>query len=63
MKTGVEQSVYAMVLLHFLPSKAVLPADAMSKQLGASLIFFQKTVNKASSCGSHHLRLRCKRRL
>ncbi|MEK5137886.1 Rrf2 family transcriptional regulator [Priestia sp. FSL W8-0001] len=46
MKTGVEQSVYAMVLLHFLPSKAVLPADAMSKQLGASLIFSKKLLIK-----------------
>lgn len=46
MKTGVEQSVYAMVLLHFLPSKAVLPADAMSNQLGASLIYSQKLLIK-----------------
>jgi hypothetical protein len=42
MKTGVERSVYAILLLNMLPDKAVLPGEASSQQLGASATYFQK---------------------
>src|SRR5699024_5234848 len=42
MKTGVEQSVYAVLLLNMLPDKAVLPGEAISQQLVASRTYFQK---------------------
>ena len=41
MKTGVEQSVYAILLLTFLPEKAVLPGDVISTQLGVRLRIFK----------------------
>ncbi len=46
MKTGVEQSVYAMLLLTFLPDRAVLPGEFISQQLGASPTYFQKLLRK-----------------
>ena len=46
MKTGVEQSVYAVLLLNMLPDKAVLPGEAISQQLGASPTYFQKLLRK-----------------
>lgn len=46
MKTGVEQSVYALVLLNMLPDKAVLSGEAISQQLGASATYFQKLLRK-----------------
>lgn len=46
MKTGVEQSVYAVLLLNMLPDKAVLPGEAISQQLGASRTYFQKLLRK-----------------
>lgn len=46
MKTGVEQSVYAIMMLHLLPDKAVLPGEAISQQLGASPSYFQKLLRK-----------------
>ncbi|GIP00548.1 Rrf2 family transcriptional regulator [Paenibacillus lautus] len=46
MKTGVEQSVYALVLLNMLPDKAVLPGEAISQQLGTSATYFQKLLRK-----------------
>ncbi|GAB6930508.1 Rrf2 family transcriptional regulator [Paenibacillus sp. JCM 10914] len=46
MKTGVEQSVYALVLLNMLPDKAVLPGEAISQQLGTSPTYFQKLLRK-----------------
>lgn len=46
MKTGVEQAVYAMLLLKMLPDKAVLPGEAISHQLGASPTYFQKLLRK-----------------
>jgi len=46
MKTGVEQSVYAILLLNMLPEKAVLPGDAISQQIGASPTYFQKLLRK-----------------
>ncbi|MFJ7755088.1 RrF2 family transcriptional regulator [Peribacillus muralis] len=49
MKTGVEQSVYAMLLLNFLPEKAVLPGDVISQQLGGSATYFQKILRKLVS--------------
>lgn len=45
-KTGVEQSVYAMLLLTFLPKKAVLSGDVISTQLGGSPTYFQKLLRK-----------------
>jgi Rrf2 family protein len=42
MKTGVEQTVYAMLLLTFLPERAVLSGEFISQQLGASPSYFQK---------------------
>ena len=46
MKTGVEQSVYAILLLNMLPDKAVLPGEAISTQLGTSPTYFQKLLRK-----------------
>ncbi|MDN7244928.1 RrF2 family transcriptional regulator [Planococcus shenhongbingii] len=46
MKTGVEQSVYAILLLNMLPDKAVLPGEAISQQLNASPTYFQKLLRK-----------------
>ncbi len=49
MKTGVEQSAYAILLLNMLPDKAVLPGEAISQQLGASATYFQKLLRKLVS--------------
>ncbi len=49
MKTGVEQSAYAILLLNMLPDKAVLPGEAISQQLGASVTYFQKLLRKLVS--------------
>lgn len=49
MKTGVEQSVYSILLLTFLPEKAVLPGDVISTQLGGSPTYFQKLLRKLVS--------------
>ncbi len=49
MKTGVEQSVYAILLLNMLPDKAVLPGEAISQQLGVSATYFQKLLRKLVS--------------
>lgn len=49
MKTGVEQSVYAMLLLTFLPEKGLLPGEFISQQLGASPTYFQKLLRKLVS--------------
>lgn len=46
MKPGIEQAVYAIVLLHFLPNRAVLPGEAISQQLGTSRTYFQKILRK-----------------
>lgn len=46
MKTGVEQSVYAVLLLNMLPEKAVLPGEAISQQLGTSPTYSQKMLRK-----------------
>lgn len=46
MKTGVEQAVYAVLLLKMLPDKAVLPGEAISQQLGTSPTYFQKLLRK-----------------
>lgn len=49
MKTGVEQSVYAILILNMLPDKAVLSGEAISQQLGASPTYFQKLMRKLVS--------------
>ncbi|MBP1989703.1 Rrf2 family transcriptional regulator [Paenibacillus eucommiae] len=49
MKTGVEQSVYAILLLDMLPDRAVLPGEAISQQLGTSATYFQKLLRKLVS--------------
>lgn len=49
MKTGVEQSVYAILLLNMLPGKAVLSGEAISQQLNASPTYFQKLLRKLVS--------------
>lgn len=51
MKPGVEQSVYAVLLLNMLPDKAVLPGEAISQQLGTSPTYFQKLLRKLVSAG------------
>ncbi len=51
MKPGVEQSVYALLLLNMLPDKAVLPGEAISQQLGTSPTYFQKLLRKLVSAG------------
>ncbi|MEK5068192.1 RrF2 family transcriptional regulator [Sporosarcina sp. FSL K6-1508] len=49
MKTGVEQSVYAILMLNMLPDRAVLPGEAISQQLGTSPTYFQKLLRKLVS--------------
>ena len=49
MKTGVEQSVYAILMLTMLPEKAVLPGEAISQQLGTSPTYSQKLLRKLVS--------------
>lgn len=49
MKTGVEQSIYAILLLNMLPDRAVLPGEAISQQLNASPTYFQKLLRKLVS--------------
>lgn len=49
MKPGVEQSVYAILMLNMLPSKAVLPCEAISQQLNVSPTYFQKLLRKLVS--------------
>lgn len=49
MKTGVEQSIYAISLLSMLPDKAVLPGEAISQKLKASPTYFQKLLRKLVS--------------
>ncbi|TVT29298.1 Rrf2 family transcriptional regulator [Salinicoccus cyprini] len=49
MKTGVEQSVYAALLLNLLPEGAVLHSDEISRQIGASPTYFQKLLRKMAS--------------
>lgn len=49
MKTGVEQSVYAILLLNMLPDKAVLPGEAISQQLETSPTYSQKLLRKLVS--------------
>lgn len=51
MKPGVEQSVYAILLLNMLPDKAVLPGEAISQQIGTSPTYFQKLLRKLVSAG------------
>src|SRR5690625_186275 len=46
MKTGVEQSVYAVLLLNMLLERAVLHSEVISEQLGASPTYFQKLLRK-----------------
>lgn len=46
MKTGVEQSVYAILLLNMLPEKAVLPGEAISQQLETSPTYSKKLLRK-----------------
>ncbi|WP_172371918.1 RrF2 family transcriptional regulator [Sporosarcina jiandibaonis] len=46
MKTGVEQAVYAILLLNILPDKAVLPGEAISQQLGTSPSYSQKLLRR-----------------
>lgn len=61
MKTGVEQSVYALVLLNMLPDKAVLPGEAISQQLGTSATY-SETVKEAGNSRHHHISTRYQRR-
>lgn len=49
MKTGVEQAVYAILLLNMLPDKAVLPGEAISQQLKTSPTYSQKLLRKLVS--------------
>lgn len=49
MKTGVEQAVYAILLLNMLPDKAVLPGEAISQQLKTSPTYSQKLLRRLVS--------------
>lgn len=49
MKTGVEQSVYAILILNMLPDRAVLSGETISQQLGTSPTYFQKLLRKLVS--------------
>jgi Rrf2 family protein len=48
-KTGVEQAVYAILLLNMLPDKAVLPGEAISQKLGTSPSYSQKLLRRLVS--------------
>ncbi|MHC0552593.1 RrF2 family transcriptional regulator [Salinicoccus sp. CNSTN-B1] len=45
-KTGVEQSVYAVILLNLLPEGAVLHSEEISRHIGASPSYFQKLLRR-----------------
>lgn len=49
MKTGVEQAVYAIMILSMLPDKAVLPGEAISEQLKTSPTYSQKLLRRLVS--------------
>ncbi len=49
MKTGVEQAVYAIMILTMLPDKAVLPGEAISQQLKTSPSYSQKLLRRLVS--------------
>lgn len=51
MKTGVEQAVYALVLLSLLPDKAALPGEAIGSRLGASPTYMQKLLRRLGNAG------------
>lgn len=46
MKTGVEQAVYAILIISLLPDKAVLPGEAISQQLKTSPTYSQKLLRR-----------------
>lgn len=46
MKTGVEQSVYALLVLNMLPERAVIHSEVISERIGASPTYFQKLLRK-----------------
>lgn len=49
MKTGVEQSVYAVIILSMLKDKALLQGESLSACIGASPTYFQKLLRKLVS--------------
>ncbi|MGP6173401.1 Rrf2 family transcriptional regulator [Corynebacterium sp. A21] len=51
MRTGVEQAVYALLILSLLPERAVLSGEALSSRLGASPTYFQKLLRKLVQAG------------
>lgn len=51
MRTGVEQAVYALMILGLLPDRAVLSGEAISSRLGASPTYFQKLLRKLVQSG------------
>ncbi|KAA8997581.1 Rrf2 family transcriptional regulator [Paenibacillus spiritus] len=51
MKTGVEQAVYALLLLSLLPDKAVLPGEAIGSRLGGSPTYMQKLLRRLVDAG------------
>lgn len=50
-KSGFEQSVYALLLLDMLPEKAVLPGEAISEHLSNSPSYLQKLIRKLVHAG------------
>lgn len=51
MKTGVEQSVYALILLNMLEKRELLQGDSLSECIGASPTYFQKLLRKLVGAG------------
>jgi Rrf2 family protein len=51
MKSGVEQAVYALLLLNRLPKHAALSGEALSQQLHVSPTYFQKLMRKLVQAG------------
>lgn len=49
MKTGVEQSVYAVMILSMLKDKELLQGEQLSECIGASPTYFQKLLRKLVS--------------
>ncbi|WP_028595706.1 Rrf2 family transcriptional regulator [Paenibacillus assamensis] len=51
MTTGVEQAVYALLLLNRLPKNAVLSGESLSQQLQVSPTYLQKLMRKLVQAG------------
>lgn len=54
MKTGMEQAVYAMLILDRLPRRGALSAELISERLGVSSSYLKKVMRKLVQAGLVH---------